>query len=580
MRLANLFAVALLVGACDDTTTARPADAGNDLTPAPDVTPKTPDATAVDVTADAPADVARPLANPFAAGPYGTAVRDLAGPFTVPTQDGDWSFRDAWTGEDSYVFLTYAPRALVFSNGNDYSASLFDGSLTALLERSPRNVHYFFMWSSDEPGFMSSRDSWLGELDAMPEADRTWWRPRVHFVSTRSLSLDNWVGQMLAARARTMLPYKRYDPLQFAIDRSQRIREVGQLGRLAAGGLVMDLTFLAREPEYYNWEWDRDRRLAMERDRVTVIPLATAQTAHDTIDVDVNLPSAAELARFDTMEVDLSMECPHHRDGECGAWDYLSYLWVCDPDAPADAGVSDASADAPDAGPQYRCDREIARWITSYWRETHWVTDISGMLPQLRNGGRQHFRWNASGQFDPRSTDYVVNLSLRLSNRGRGMRPSEVVPLWTGGAWNAMYDSLHAPVRVTVPADVRKVELYALITGHGGVAPTNCAEFCDHQHHFVVNGMDHLRSFPGARSADGCAERVGEGVTPNQHGTWYFGRGGWCPGLDVAPWIVDVTSELTPGVERELRYTTTFGGRPVTAGMGNIVLSSYLVYWR
>jgi len=30
----------------------------------------------------------------------------------------------------------------------------------------------------------------------------------------------------------------------------------------------------------------------------------------------------------------------------------------------------------------------------------------------------------------------------------------------------------------------------------------------------------------------------------------------------------------------ELRYTTTYGGRPVTAGLGNIVLSSYLVFWR
>ena len=584
MRLAPLFAVALLASACDDTPAPRAVDAGNDLTTAPDVPSTPPDATAPDVAPD----VRPALENPFSAGPYGTAVRDLAGPFTVPTQDGDWSFQDAWTGEDSYVFLTYAPRALVFSNGTDYAASLFDGSLADLLEHSPRNVHYFFLWASDEPGFMANRDSWLSELDAMSETDRAWWRPRVHFVSTRSVALDNWVGQMLAARSRTMLPYKRYDPLQFAIDRSQRIREVGQLGRLASGGLVTELAMLAHEPEYYNWEWTRDRRLAMERDRVTVIPLATAQITHDTLDVDVTLPSATELARFDTMEVDLAMECPHHRDGECGAWDYLSYLWVCDPDTRvADAGVSDASSDASadasdgaDAGPRWRCDREIARWITSYWRETHWVTDISGMLPQLREGGRQHLRWNASGQWDPRMTDYTVTLSLRLSNRGRGMRPSEVVPLWTGGSWNASYDSRHAPVRVTVPADVRKVELYALITGHGGVQPSNCAEFCDHQHHFAVNGMDHLRSFPGARTADGCAGRVGEGVTPNQHGTWYFGRGGWCPGLDVAPWVVDVTSEMRPGAESELRYTTTYGGRAVSASLGDIALSSYLVYWR
>jgi hypothetical protein len=73
---------------------------------------------------------------------------------------------------------------------------------------------------------------------------------------------------------------------------------------------------------------------------------------------------------------------------------------------------------------------------------------------------------------------------------------------------------------------------------------------------------------------------VNEGVVPNQHGTWYFGRGGWCPGLDVAPWVRDVTAQAAPGTSVDLRYTTTYGGRAVTANLGNIVLSSYLIYWR
>jgi hypothetical protein len=191
MRLPQLLGVALLVGACDDSTPPRIVDAGDDLS-ALDVPVAPPDVTADDAR-DAVVDARPALANPFAAGPYGTAVRDLAGPFTVPTQDGDWSFRDAWTGEDSYVFLTYAPRALVFSNGADYSASLFDGPIGDLLERSPRNVHYFFLWASDEPGFMADRDAWLSEIDQMPEADRAWWRARVHFVSTRSVALDNFL---------------------------------------------------------------------------------------------------------------------------------------------------------------------------------------------------------------------------------------------------------------------------------------------------------------------------------------------------------------------------------------------------
>jgi len=524
----------------------------------------------------------RPVpAVPFSAGPYGTNVRDLAADFTLPTHNGDWNFRTEWNGEDNYVFLVYAARNP--TSRTDYSAALFSGALADLLDRSPRNTHYFFLWGSNEAGFTDARTRWLEELGALPEADRAWWQSRVHFVTTQAAMLPNWIGQMLTYRSRTALPYKRYDAVQFAIDRTQRIREVGMLGRLAQGGVLGDITLLAGEPTYYNWEHARDTRLA--RETATVVELLRDRVVEENADIDVMLPDAATMATFDTMEVDLKMECPNHRDGECGAWDYLSHLWVCDapsaPDADAgtDAGTGDAGAG--DAGPPpLRCDREMARWITTYWREARWVTDISGMLPMLREGGRQRLRWYASRQWDPRRTDYIVSLSLRLSNRNRGMRPVEVVPLWRGGEWNAQYDATRAPIRVTVPPGTRRTDLYTLITGHGGVQPTNCAEFCNHEHRFTVGGMDFLQSFPEARAANACAERVGEGVVPNQHGTWYFGRGGWCPGLDVAPRVVDVTAQLPAGQETELRYRTTFSGNPVTANLGNISLSSYLVYWR
>ena len=167
--------------------------------------------------------------------------------------------------------------------------------------------------------------------------------------------------------------------------------------------------------------------------------------------------------------------------------------------------------------------------------------------------------------------------------RGRYTAGGDTTCVWVGAFLASQSPSspqLQLPKQVRVPADAVKVELVTLITGHGGVMPTNCAEFCNHEHHFAVNGMEHLKSFPEARSAEGCAERVGEGVAPNQHGTWYFGRGGWCPGLDVAPYVVDVTREVRPGMANELRYTTTYNGRAGAANLGNIVLSSYLVYWR
>jgi Peptide-N-glycosidase F, C terminal len=118
-----------------------------------------------------------------------------------------------------------------------------------------------------------------------------------------------------------------------------------------------------------------------------------------------------------------------------------------------------------------------------------------------------------------------------------------------------------------------------LTTGHGGVQPTNCAEFCNHTHLFTVNGVLHRQSFPEAQTASTCAERVAVGVVPNQHGTWYYGRGGWCPGQDVAPFVVDVTADVAKGQANTLTYRTEFNGAPVNAGLGNIVLSSWLVVW-
>jgi hypothetical protein len=129
-------------------------------------------------------------------------------------------------------------------------------------------------------------------------------------------------------------------------------------------------------------------------------------------------------------------------------------------------------------------------------------------------------------------------------------------------------------VKFSVPAGVRKVELVATITGHGfGAGRDNCAEFCDHTHHFTLNGREFVRSQPHVGETDGCVAQVPAGVVPNQYGTWPFGRGGWCPGLDVAPWVVDVTDALVPGRKRDHLSRPLQGGRlragaPRPAGRG------------
>jgi hypothetical protein len=499
----------------------------------------------------------------FAPGPYGTNPKDTAGPFVLPTTAGDWDFQSEWTGEDSYVFLFYAPNEVLYKSG-DYSLALYKQSLAnEVLAKSPTHVHYFFLPLRADAGWAAARDAWAAQAAAAGGE----WAARVHFSDVPALEQTGWIGDMMRARAKAPGPYAQYDTVGFAIDRFQRIREVGMLGQLASSGITARLSFLTNEPRYYDFEWNRERALAAEASP-TIVTLASAKTVYDVLDVDVTLPDAKTMAGFDTLEVDLAMDCDHHRDGECGAWDYTSKLWACAPSA--DAGA--------DGGSPWQCDTEVARWITSYWRETRWVTDISGMLALLKDGGPRHFRWWASGQWDPRKTNYVVSLAFRLSNRGKGMRPTSATPLWTGAPWNAGYDGLHPPKPVAISSTAKKVDLYVLATGHGA-EDGNCAEFCNHEHHFTVEGKEHLLSFPGAQTTLGCASEVGKGVVPNQHGTWYFGRGGWCPGYDVAPWIVDVTKEVTAGKTANLGYTTTFGGQPVATGRGYIELSSYLVTW-
>lgn len=489
----------------------------------------------------------------FAAGPYGTEVRDVAGPVTLATTDGAWPFDAEWTGDDSYVFLFYTPG----------TQGLFSASLRPLLNTSPRNVHYFFGWGADESAFNSARERWQTELQLLPLADREHWLPRVHFLTARVDQVAGWVGQMMRARSTTPPVYLGNGLSAFAIDRNQRIREVGMLGRLTGNGTAPDLTMLANEVKAFEFEFARQARLDAEMN-VTELKLATSQSMVETLDFDVTIP---DTAGFDTLEVDLALDCPRHMDAECGAWDYLSHLWLCEPDTDADGGAT------------WRCDTEVARWITPYWREGRWVTDISQQLATLTPGPK-HLRYYASRQWSPREVNYLVSLAFRFSNRARGMRPVQTTPLWTGGVWNELYDGARMPVTVDIPADAKKVELVTIVTGHEGNAPTNCAEFCNHQHIYTVNGTVHRQEFPEAQSNNTCLQRVTAGVVPNQHGTWYFGRGGWCPGQDVAPWVVDVTDEVTKGQMNTISYRTEFNNAPLTSRLGRIVLSSWLVVWK
>src|SRR4029078_1097974 len=76
------------------------------------------------------------------------------------------------------------------------------------------------------------------------------------------------------------------------------------------------------------------------------------------------------------------------------------------------------------------------------------------------------------------------------------------------------------------------------------------------------NGKDYAKTNPVAGTDNGCTDQVVSGVVPNQFGTWFFGRGGWCPGLDVAPFVADITDQVALGADNVITYQGLLNGKP------------------
>lgn len=494
---------------------------------------------------------------PFSAGPYGTHRGDLAEGFTVSLADGTtWSLEEQWSGCESYVFST---DRMPVSEAD--STSVWESDLDELIAGSPPNVHYFFFsrQSTDELA-TASTTAMQGRVDellaTMSPEDAAHWRSRLHVMAVRAQSLDGWLGDALTTHGR----------IGMGIDRSQRVRGGGYLADVnryssALNNMGMwpwknNLAYAAHEALYFNAQHERLAHLSEAG--ATVVPLWDGEVLEEFAETTVELPSAAEMDGFDTFEVEVEMSCPNPDEveiGNCGAWDYLAYLFVKD---------------------EQGNDVQLARFITTYHREAHWVVDATPMLPHLLAGGAKTFKWSFAPPWNTQPT--ATKLRLHFSNQGKGIKPRSLTFLYSGGVFDAAYNDSKAPIDVPVPASAAKVELFAIITGHGAET-AQCAEFCNHQHEFTVGGQTYLKEYPMAGTEDGCIAEMENGMTPNQAGTWWFGRGGWCPGQQVEPYAVDVTNDVTPGQTTTVSYRGLFNESTPPSTAGNIDLVSYLVVY-
>jgi hypothetical protein len=537
----------------------------------------------------------------FSEGPTGSDYGDTVADFALNTLEGPWSFSENWTGCDTYIFLMHA-------SGYDLPDQVWNSSVKKFLDASPANVHYFFLSydeGSEEERVQAIRDHIEPKLGRRDAEEQDHWRSRLHYVTDNAWTAGA-VGEALSSRGAWAI----------GIDRRQRFREVGHLGD-PTSGWEGKLKFATHEPQLYNHEIERDSAVASwNATSVTTFDGSPLSSGY----VEFELPSAETMAGFDTMHLDLELSCGDSYPENCGEWDYLVHAYVCDraevenpyaaatcqPFVAATATEDESPAETqacacirPDGdivestytcgadGTGYEdcacsCDEELGRWVTAYSRSGRWVSDVSPLLAVFPQGGTQQLRFSSS-------YSYENTLTIHLSSSGKGGTPKDIHPLFTGGSFNENYNSRYAPIEIEIPSDMVRVELFAVISGHGwGAEIDNCAEFCNHTHHFEVNGVEFTKEHPFVGNDKGCIDQIGNGTVPNQFGTWPYGRGGWCPGKQVDPWIVDVTDAVTAGETATVTYRGLFQGadyvpRPSTSGQGfgaNINMRSHLVVSR
>ena len=570
--LALLTLLAPLGAGCESTPPASDTDAGIDAS-----------MEVVDAGTDAgppDPDVCGMLSLPTVPMREGTgnSLGEVAGDFTVHELDGRvWRLSDHWSGCESYVFLNYIPDLRATPSGPWEGDVLFGTTLDTLFNAGGRNTQYFFTsFEETESARVERMNALRATLEEglglwlENEEDRELWRTRFHFVVDRATEIEGSPGAYLndymaylrtpesiedlgdSGRAQAPLPFV------FAIDRAQTFDPGGNLSPYV--GASSEIGMAAYFGLFYDHRQALDTRLSSETG-VTEVTLLDERTTGRVFTRPVMLPDAAAMAAFDTLEIDIEITCDDRNPFACSEWDRIADVQLC------------MNEDCSQR-------REIARWITPYWRvgRQRWAIDASPFLALLREGGTRSFFVELGPEWE-RATEWVARVELRFSTRGGEPLASGAELAFGGGAFDATYN-MREPYRFTPPAGATRVELVTILSGHGQTDGDNCAEWCDHRHTFSVNGtalpaIMHEGSRIGAPR--GCAVRASEGVVPGQWGNWAQSRAYWCPGLPVEARRTDITSMVRLGEENEL----TLRGALTSAEPrgGDIALSAYVVWY-
>ena len=481
-------------------------------------------------------------------GPYSTERFGTVGDFTVQTKSGNWVMSQDWDGKSTYLFIFN-------QDSNSYMSALWSQDVGRLLDQVPENGHVFF--GSFDADYRVDIDAMNVRVnsyrDGLNDAGKAWVDSHIHYIDQQAGGIGGSLGNVIGD----------WSTFYYGIDRFQQWREIGSLYNWAGThGEQYRFDYIGKMPQQFNAEFPIEMR--RHDPSVTVVDIMVNHRhsggwggGHSSLS-NGTFPDASVMQQFNTMELYMHHGCSEHRDryqksdgsyGGCHEWDYSQYMQICDE-------VGNAST----------CSTEFGYWITTYGREGRWLTDISPRLFELQDGGEKMFRYRgANGGW--------LNVSVYLSNwDDDGLRPTGGELAFNGGSFRGEYNNESQYKRLhdlQIPAGTEKIEIYAVITGHGfGKDNANCAEFCNHEHRYTMNGYvtqeDHPMAGNSSVSSDreGCAKEMGDGANANQLGSWPFGRAGWCAGQDVKPWIYDITDwiDWTSG-QNSLRYQGLYNGQ-------------------
>ena len=279
----------------------------------------------------------------------------------------------------------------------------------------------------------------------------------------------------------------------------------------------------------------------------------------------VEIPASSTGTAFNHLEVEMSLGCPTPWDNSCAIWDRQAQVLVC-----CTGNIFDPTCGG--------VNQELARWITPFRRGLgHWLTDVTPLLPLLV--GDQTTSASTQCSFtmatDAWAMPWFPSLSLRFSSLPDAAKPPmKVAPLWNTGAggnggsnWGCIFDQKYNDgtcfpnKTVAIPPGATRAILHSVITGHGS-DNNNCAEFCVTTHVMNINGHTYSETFSNAGTDIGCTLETLNGALPSEHGTWPYGRDGWCDGSAVRPWILDISNDIDFSSDSfEVSYRGLFNGQ-------------------